>query len=187
MQGVAQGGGFVSNVQLGAEQSVVTGLNERGALIGPGQSMLARGDSMLQCDVANPRHQFKITHVQVIISDVAPVATLLECGIMGLDGDPPVVDAQRFYGRGNIVPLQDTTMKVPIVTNDLLSGDTFFSPYWVGNGNLNIRQQNAGASQNALMVNALDDPWQKIDNKAVNASTFAQFFTVFFRRLVDVP
>jgi len=177
----------VSNVQLGAEQSVVTGLNERGALIGPGQSMLARGDSMLQCDVANPRHQFKITHVQVIISDVAPVATLLECGIMGLDGDPPVVDAQRFFGRGNIVPLQDTTMKVPIVTNDLLSGDTFFSPYWVGNGNLNIRQQNAGASQNALMVNALDDPWQKIDNKAVNASTFAQFFTVFFRRLVDVP
>lgn len=184
--GGSSGGGFVSNVQLGAEQSVDVGANERDFLLGGGVRGIAQ--PRVQLDVANPTHQFKVTHVQIIVADVAPVATLLEVGIIGTDADIPVVAIQKFYGRSvPILPLRDTTHKIAIVSNDLISGDTFLTPYWAANGNLSTRQRNAGGAANTQMVAAVNDPWEKEDNVAWNAQVWSQFLTIFFRRLVDVP
>jgi len=184
--GGSSGGGFVSNVQLGDEQSVTAGLNERDFLLGGGSLIIAR--ERVQLDAANPTHQFKVTHVQIIVTDNAPVATLVQVGIFGLDADVPILDLQKFYGESiPILPLQDTTMKIPIVSNDLISGDTFITPYYVANGNLNTRSANAAASLNSVIGHAVDTPWEKIDNQAWVATVFGGFFTIFFRRLVDQP
>jgi len=181
--GGGAGGGFATNLQLGDEQSVTLGLNERGGALASGQLFIGQ---RFQCDIANPTHLFKITHVQIVISDVAPIATLMQVGILGLDGDPPVNDLQNFYGRSApILPVRDTTMKIELITNDVMNGDTFLTPYWLANGTLDVRQENAGANQNRLVSGqTVDASWPKIDVLTWVSVVNAQFFTVFFRRIV---
>jgi len=75
-------------------------------------------------------------------------------------------------------------MKIEIITNDVINGDTFITPYWVANGNLSVRQQNAGASVNGLIADVVDANWEKVDNKAwISSVNVYEFMTVYFRRI----
>lgn len=105
--------------------------------------------------------------------------------MIGVDAIPPVVAFQEFYGRSiAILPLQDTTMKIAIVTNDVINGDTPLVSYQVANGNLSLRRQNATGAVNRMFAKAVNDPWEKIDNVAWTAVTWGdEFHTIFFRRI----
>lgn len=181
---ISSGGSSAApNIRLGVEQSTATGLNERGFLLGAG--VVNTAQPRIQLDVANPLRLYKVTHVEVIISDVAPVATLMQGGIIGTDADVPTIPMQKFYGVSiPELPIQNTAMKMAVVSNDVIAGDTFLTPYWSANGNLNTRQRNAGASQNTILTHALNDPWEKIDNLAWNAQVWSGFMTIYFRRIV---
>jgi len=184
--GGSSGGGFVSNVRLGAEQSIEQGLNERDFLLGGGQLIIAR--DQFQCDAANPLHLFKITDVEIIIADGGLVATLMQLGVFGMDADPPLIDVQRFYGLTlPILPLNDTTMKVPIATNVIVQGDTFITPWYTANGNVKARGANIAGAENSLIAHTVNDPWEIVDNKTWVSTTFGTFLKVYFRRIVDAP
>lgn len=176
----------MSNVQLGAEQGPVdVGTDTQEVLLGGGQLVIPL--ERFQCDVANPRHQFKISAVEIIIED-GLVATLLEVGVFGVDQDTPVNDLQKFYGRSvPVLPIAETTMKIPLDMATVINGDTFVTPYWVANGNVRTHQGPTIALTNTSIVTPINSPWEIEDDKPWIARTFQGFFRIYFRRLVDVP
>lgn len=170
------------NVRLGPEQSVTSGLNQRNLLLGAAQVLFPPS---IQLDVLNPTHMFMITHVEVIVADVVPTATLMELGCFGVDAVIPVTVAQKFIGRSiPFIPLQNTTHKIAINTDVVIKGAEFVVPYVVHNANITLRCPNAGASIVRLFGKAISTAWEKEEVIAWINSTSGMFLTIFFRRIV---